>query len=103
MSGTSAQERKYSDASQAEKLLRMLRSMLRRYPQARLQRTLDGFGVSLDVNHSLRVRLTGTWTDADIRDCLVLFASWLIADSEYLRSGGTTLAGYSAEETEQRS
>src|SRR3954452_22867711 len=100
MSAISAPEHKSSAASPVAKLSRMLRSMLRRYPQGRLQRTLDGFGVSLGENHSLRVRLTGTWSDADIRDCLVLFATWLVADAEYLRSGGSTLAGYFAEETE---
>jgi hypothetical protein len=103
MSDTSELEPKSKESIQLAKLWRMLRSMLRRYPRAKLQRTLDGFGVSLDEGHSLRLRHTGTWSDAELRDFLVLFATWLVADAEYLRGGGTTLAGYFAEETEQPS
>lgn len=103
MSVTTEQEPKSSAATPVVKLSRMLRSTLRRYPQAKLLRTLDGFGVWLGEGHSLRVRLSGSWTDADIRDCLALFATWLVADGEYLRSGGTALAGYSVGETERPS
>lgn len=94
MSDTSVQALKSFDATPQGKLLRMLRSMLRRYPQGRLERTQDGFGVSLGAGRWMRIRLSGEWTDADIRDSLVLFATWVVADPHYLRAGGTALSGY---------
>lgn len=75
------------------KLLRMLRSMLRRWPRATLERTRDGFGVSLDGQTHMLISYSGPWTDADMRDCLVLFATWLVADGVYLRAGGIPLVG----------
>ena len=99
MSDTEKLVLKSSDATQVAKLLRMLRSTLRRYPRARLERTLDGFGASLGEGTSMRVRLSGSWTDADIRDLLVLFATWVVVDGVYLRAGGTPLAGFSVEES----
>lgn len=92
-SDTSAQGLKSSAASPLVKLCRMLRSMLRRYPQARLWNTLDGFGVLLDEQHSMRLSFTGNWTDADMRDCLALFATWLVADPARLHGRGVRLDG----------
>jgi hypothetical protein len=97
MIDTSEQVRKSKERTQLEKLLRMLRSMSRRFPQPKLERTLDGFGVSLADGRWMRIRLTGNWSAEDTRDFLALFATWLTVDAEYLRSGATPLAGYSAE------
>lgn len=101
MSDTERLVLKSSDAAQVAKLLRMLRSTLRRYPSAKLERTRDGFGASLDASTSMRIRLSGSLTEQDIRDLLALFATWLVVDGAYLRAGGTPLAGFSAEGIER--
>lgn len=94
---TLGQEHKLSDAIQVAKLLRMLRSMSRRFPQAKLARHLDGFGVSLGGGKWLQIRCNGDWTDEDLRDFLALYATWLVVDGPYLRGGGQRLAGVFAE------
>lgn len=101
MPDTSGQELKLSDAIQAAKLLRMLRSTLRRYPQGRLARHLDGFGASLGGGRWLRVRSSGDLSAEDLRDLLVLFATWLAVDGEYLLGGGQRLSGVFAEVQQQ--
>jgi hypothetical protein len=93
MSETSELEHKSSGATPLVKLSRMLRSMLRRYPSARLQLTRDGFGVSLDAQTYMRTSYSGHWTDADMRDLHALFAVWYVADGGLLTSGGQPLAG----------
>jgi hypothetical protein len=93
MSETSATERKSSESSAPAKLVRMLRNIVRRYPQARLQITRDGFGVSLDAGTYMRTSYSGRWTDADMRDLHALFATWYVADAPFLTSGGVALAG----------
>ncbi len=103
MSDTSELALKSSGAGPREKLLRMLRSMLRRSPRARLIRTPDGFGAWLEEGVSIKVSLRGHWTDSDIRDYCALFATWVVVDGPYLRSGGTPLHGYSPSETAQSS
>lgn len=94
---TLGQEHRLSDAVQVAKLLRMLRSMSRKYPQGKLARHLDGFGVSLGGGKWLRLRSNGDWTAEDLRDFLALFAVWLVVDAEYLMGGGQRLSGVSAE------
>lgn len=103
MSDTDVQEPKSKDAIRAAKLSRMSQSISRRFPGTKLERTRDGFGVLLGGERWLRVRATGSWTNEDMRDCLVLFALWLIADGDYLRGGGTPLRGSFAEERERPS
>jgi hypothetical protein len=93
MSDTSAQERKSRDASQLDRLLRMLRSMSRRFPRTRLLTTVDGFGASLADGRSLHIVCNGHWSDADLRDFLALFATWLVTDPRRLRVAGIPLDG----------
>src|ERR1700724_398501 len=97
-SATIEREPRSSDVILLAKLSRMLRSTLRRYPNARLINTQEGFGVSLDATTYVKVSNSGNLTDADMRDYLVLFATWLAADSGALRNGGTPLAGFIATE-----
>lgn len=103
MSDTSEQELKSRDAARLEKLSRMSRSISRRFPGTKLERTRDGFGVLLGGERWLRVRATGSWTNEDMRDLLVFFATWLAVDGDYLRAGGTTLAGSIVGETGRQS
>ena len=93
MNETSATEHRSNESLAPAKLVRMLRSIVRRYPQARLQITRDGFGVSLDAQTYMRTSYSGHWTDADMRDLHALFATWYVADGAYLTSGGQRLAG----------
>lgn len=93
MSDTSALEPKSSGVSRASKLLRMLPSMSRRFPKTSLLRTSDGFGVQLADGSYLRIVYSGHWSDADMRDFLVLFATWLVDDPEYLREKVIHLGG----------
>lgn len=90
---TNGQVRKLPDATPLGKLCRMLQSMSRRFPQGRLSRMSDGFGVSLDDNTSMQVSFTGRWTAEDMRDCLALFATWCVADPERIMGGGDKLTG----------
>jgi hypothetical protein len=96
MNGTNEQERKSRESSQREKLLRMLASMSRRFPRTFLIGTRDGFGVRLDDGRYLQVVYSGHWSDADLRDFLVLFATWLVADPTEIRSAGIPLGGVSS-------
>jgi hypothetical protein len=93
MNDTSVQVRKSPDASQLDKLLRMLRSTSRRFPRTRLLTTVDGFGASLDDGRSLHIVYSGRWSEADLRDFLALFATWLVTDPRRLRVAGIPLAG----------
>lgn len=90
---TSEQERKSSGATPLGKLVRMLRNTLRKYPQAHLLNTVAGFGASLDANTYIQVSYSGRWTAEDMRDCLALFATWLVADPARLLTPGVNLAG----------
>lgn len=94
MNDISAQEPKSSVAAPHEKLLRMLRSTLRKYPRARLMRTQEGFGVSLGEGTFLWITSRGHLSPEDMRDLLALFATWLVVDPNYLRAGGSMLSGY---------
>lgn len=93
MNDTYAQVLKSSAATPLGKLCRMLRSTLRRWPQARLWSMRGGFGVSLDANTYMRVSYNGNWTDADMRDLHALFATWYVAAPATLRMEGQHLAG----------
>lgn len=97
MSDTIMQEPRSNGATPLERLVRMLQSTLPSYPQARLVRGQDAFGVWWGDNRSLYIRYSGDWSDADLRDSLVLFAAWLVADAAYLRSGEGRLSGLFAE------
>ncbi len=84
MTDTSKQAPRSSESTPTVKLSRMLQSTLRRFPKAKLARTREGFGVSLDGGRWLHIRFSGDWTSEDLRDCLALFATWLVADPERL-------------------
>ncbi len=92
---TSERVRKSSDAPALVKLSRMLRSMLRRFPRARLLTPQGAFGVLLDDNIYMQVSFTGRWTAEDMRDCLALFATWCVADPARIMTSGVALAGVS--------
>jgi hypothetical protein len=93
MSGTSARGLRSSAATPVEKLCRMLRSMLRKSPRAHLLNTVAAFGVSLDEGTCMQVSYSGRWTAEDMRDCLALFATWLVADPARLLTPGIPLDG----------
>lgn len=93
MSDTIVQVRKSPDVSPLGRLCRMLQSMLRRYPSPYLQTTVDGFGVRLGDGRFLRIVYNGHWSDEDLRDFLVLFATWLAADPAALHNVGIPLDG----------
>ena len=74
---------KSKESAQRAKLLRMLRSMSRKYPSTRLLTMSDGFGVLLDDGDFLRITLSGRWSQERTREFLVLFAMW--CDVDYAR------------------
>jgi len=51
------------------------------------------FGASLDEGTYIRVSYSGRLTVEDMRDCLALFATWLVADPSRLLAPGTALDG----------
>ena len=88
MSDTSARVPTSSAAARKNKLCRMLRNTLRSFPRARLLHGKAGFGASLDDTRLIYIRFVGPLSDQDLRDLLVLFATWLAVDPERLRSEG---------------
>jgi hypothetical protein len=96
MTDTAKQEPKLTAASPLGKLVRMLRSMSRKYPKAYLVGTTGGFGVRLGDGRYLHIVSNGEWTSEDMRDFLALFVVWLVADPEGLRRADTPLDGLSA-------
>lgn len=96
----SAQVLRSSAASPHEKLCRMLRSTLRRFPRAHLLNTQAAFGVALDETRYMQVSYSGHWSAEDMRDCLALFATWCVADPGRIMSGGTPLVGVLQMESE---
>jgi hypothetical protein len=97
MNDTTVQEHRSKDAIARDKLLRMLRSTARKYPQGRLWSTRGGFGVSLGETEWLKLSYSGRWTPQDMRDLLALFVVWLVVDPQRLLGGGSPLAGVSRE------
>lgn len=95
MPGTTAQERKSRESTRLAKLSRMLQNTLRKWPNTSLISTVGAFGVRLEDGRYLHIVSSGQWTDADIRDLLVLFATWLAVDPDRLRGGATPLDGVS--------
>lgn len=93
MSVTSELERKFSASSPLVKLSRMLRSMSRKWPNTSLLSTTEGFGVRRIDGSYLHIVYSGHWTDEDMRDCLALFATWLVADPARIRPRTATLDG----------
>lgn len=77
---TSELVHKWPESIHTKRLLRMLRSTLRRYPNGKLMHRRDGFGVSLGENRFLLVARKGDLTAQDISDLLALFVVWLRAD-----------------------
>lgn len=77
---TCAPVRRSSESKALGKLVRMLRSMSRRLPNTFLRSTTGVFGVWSEGNGYLQVVFNGRWTNEDLRDCLVLFATLLAVD-----------------------
>jgi len=84
MNVTEKQERKLLDATRRQKLVAMLQSMSRNYPNTRLRTTWDGFGALLDDGRTLHISYSGNWTKEDMRSFAVLFAMWLDVDYDVL-------------------
>lgn len=101
MSDTTERALRLRGSTPREKLSRMLASMSRRFPRTYLTGTSDGFGVRLEDGSFLQVVYSGRWSDADMRDFLALFATWLAADPERIRHAGTPLGGASYGGTEE--
>jgi len=93
MTDTSAQEPKSRESQRLVKLSRMLRSMSRSYPRSFLRRTSAGFGVSLGDYGSLDIVVSGSLTPEAMRDCLALFATWLVVDPAALLPVAVPLDG----------
>jgi hypothetical protein len=93
MNDTTVRGPKSSAFEPRAKLVRMLRSMLRSWPQARLIHTSGGFGALLDDRTYIQIAYSGHWTAEDMRDLLALFAIWLVADPDRLLGGGARLDG----------
>lgn len=73
------------DASVAsKKLIRMLQNTLRKWRTTKLETRRGGFGVYMGEQTYLSVSFSSDLTDAEKRDLLVLFATWLVADPETL-------------------
>jgi hypothetical protein len=84
MSDISTQVHRSSAAQRLGKLCRMLRSTLQSFPQARLLHGKGGFGAALGDGTSLYIRFSGHLAPEDVRDLLVLFATWLAVDPHRL-------------------
>lgn len=97
MSDMSAQERRSCELSPTVKLSRMLRSTLQSFPNAKVRVSRGGFGVSLGGGNYLQVHYSGGLASADIRDLLVLFATWLVADEGRILGDYPGLHGVSVE------
>jgi hypothetical protein len=80
MSATAAQVHRSNAAQRLGKLCRMLRNTLRSYPTARLLHGKGGFGAVLGDGISIYIRWSGHLAPSDLRDLLVLFATWLAVD-----------------------
>jgi len=93
MSDTLRQARKSDGATPLKRLVRMLQSTSRNFPKAYLVGTMGGFGVRLGDGRYLHIVSSGEWTNEDMRDFLVLFATWLVADPDGLRRADTPLGG----------
>lgn len=81
------------ESEASKKLIRMLRSTLRRWQTPKLETRRDGFGVFMGGSTFLSVSYSSDLTDMEKRDLLALFATWLVADPETLlpwtiRQGG---------------
>lgn len=92
------QESKLGESISLRKLLRMLQSMSRRYPNAKLHRKRGAIGVYLGDDSFLSIRWSGELTSEDMRDLLALYAVWFAVDPERVGSGLTGFDGsYSTE------
>jgi len=76
--------RKLAVSKATATLLRMLRNTRQSYPRAKLLTRRGVFGVSLDEETSLYISYNGRLTGTEMRDLLVLFVNWLVADEKKL-------------------
>lgn len=80
----------------------MLQNTLQNYPQAKVHRNPGAFGVLLDERTYLRLCWSGPLSRRDMRDLLVLFASWLAVEPNALVGADTAHRGFSVTATEPR-
>jgi hypothetical protein len=97
MTDTSKQEPRLLESSPIGKLSRMLRSTLRSFPNAKMCVMQDAFGVYLGEGAYLHIHYSTHLASADMRDLLVLFATWLVADEGRIRGDYPDLDGASVE------
>src|SRR5690349_9524407 len=103
MNAISASGPKSPEAQRLGKLCRMLRNTLRSYPAARLLHGRGGFGAVLGDGTSLFIRWSGQLPPRDLRDLLVLFATWLAVDpARLVDDEATEYSGVSRMESEQQ-
>lgn len=100
---TFEREPRSREAALRAKLYRMLQSTSRKFPRSHLIVTSGGFGVRLEDNRYLLIQRSGKWATEDIRDLLVLFALWCVADPERIVREDTPLAGVSVAGIEPKS
>ena len=93
--GTFKQGLKLEEYVTRNKLLRMLRNTLQRYPKARVGKRRGAYGVSMQGGGYLRVSYSVGLDAEQQRDLLVLLATWLVADPNALLNQNTPLDGSS--------
>lgn len=93
MSVTYGRGRKLLVSIREKKLLRMLQSTSQKFPGAKLIKKRGAFGVCTDGPISLYIRYSGELSPTDLRDLLVLFATWVTVDPECLGLEDTSLDG----------
>jgi hypothetical protein len=101
MNDTRKQGRKLQGSLATARLLRMLQSMSRSFPQTMIRTTSDGIGVYLADGRCLSISTSGHFQDRELSDLLALFVVWLRADPEGLGALCTGGDGLSYEETTQ--
>lgn len=85
---------KSNESEALAKLARMLRSMLRRFPNTYLYSTKGAFGVSLGEHGYLRIAYSGSWSADSLRDYLALFVTLLAVDPSAIVHEGENLSAH---------
>jgi len=97
-----AREHRSRESNLFARRLATLRSMLQKYPQAKLLRNRVGFGVLLPGNRYLDMLYSPGWTNADLIEWLEGFAALLGADPDILTKRRFEGDGGSFAETVQK-
>ncbi len=88
MKGINARGRKSRELLVTAEHLATLRSMLQKYPTAKVMHSPVGFGVLLAGNRYLDVMSSPKWTNEELIEWLDAFVVLLKADPDWLRKGG---------------